>query len=143
MKKNYRVRRPAKYDDLLNLMKDNEEGVFSTFASALVFAAAYGYKKNIREPVESKDSSEPISITIFKEHTEIPFMYLLALAVEQDVSYLQESKFGDVLQIFEEFAAGGLSLLENELNKTDIRQSIENMLNEVDTDFTEIFSEGF
>ncbi len=68
--KSYRVRRPKAYDELLNLLRDREQGVFSTYKSALVFAAAVGFKE--RKRVAFTDLGEPIALTLFSENQDQP-----------------------------------------------------------------------
>ena len=126
--KSYRVRRPKKYDDLLNLLKDKDEGVFSTLKSALVFSAAVGFK--IKRRVEFKESGEPIALNLFNENYDQPFIYAMALTEYNDVSYLQEDKFLDVFKVFEEYACGGLEYLDVELDKSHIKESIESLLSD-------------
>lgn len=126
----YRVKRPKEYDELLNLLKDKDMGVFSTLKSALVFAAAIGFKKKLR--LEFSESAEPIVFTLFNELTEKPFIYSLALTEFNDVRYLQEDGFEDMMKVFEEYAAGGLRYLDGILDKANIKESIEGILNERD-----------
>lgn len=128
MNKGYRVRRPEQFDELLNLLKDKEDGVFSTLKSALVFSAAVGYKQNKRLPFSK--TGEPISYNLFNEHQDQPFMYALALIEYDDVSYLQEDKFLEAMKTFEEYAAGGLQYLDGVLDKSNIKESIEGLLSE-------------
>ena len=125
--RSYRVRRPRKHDDLLSLLKDREQGVFSTLKSALVFAAAVGFKEGKR--LSFTDSGEPIAYTLFSEHKDQPFIYCLALTEYADSSYLRNDKFLEVMQVFEEYAAGGLDVLEGYLDKSCVKESIERYLN--------------
>jgi len=124
--KAYRIRRPQKYDNLLNLLKDREHGVFSTFKSALIFAAAVGFKNKKR--VSFSDTGEPIALSLFSEHQEQPFMLCLALTEFDDVAYLREEKFLEAMQVFEEYAAGGLEILDGSLDKAHFKESIESLL---------------
>ena len=126
--KNYRVRRPKKYDALLNLLKDKDDGVFATLKSALVFSASIGFKQKIK--LEFSDSSEPIAFTLFDDYKDQPFIYSLALTEYDDVSYLREDKFLETIRLFEEYAAGGLQYLNDTLDKSNIKESIEVMLAE-------------
>lgn len=128
MIKGYRVRRPEQYDDLLNLLKDKEEGVFSTLKSALVFSAAVGFKQEKRLPFSK--TGEPIAFNLFNEHQDQPFMYALALIEHDDVSYLQEDKFPEAMKTFEEYAAGGLQYLDDILDKSNLKESIEGLLSD-------------
>lgn len=126
--KGYRVRRPRPHDEFLNLLKDREQGVFSTLKSALVFAAAVGFKEKQR--VSFTDSGEPIAFTLFNEHKDQPFIYSLALTEYGDSSYLRDDKFLEVIRVFEEYAAGGLDFLDGFLDKSCIKESIERYLND-------------
>lgn len=126
--KGYRVRRPKQYDELLNLLKDKNDGVFSTLKSALVFSAAVGFRQN--KKLEFKESAEPIAFTLFNEHQDQPFIYSLALTKEEDVSCLKEENFLEVMINFEEYAAGGLQYLDGVLDKVNIKESIESILSQ-------------
>jgi len=128
----YRVRRPKQFENFLNSLTDKDNGVFSTYKSALMFAAAYGFKHGKR--VEFQDSSERINLSIFDINNDIPFMYSMALTILKDVSYLQDKdeKFYEVMKIFEEYAAGGLSLLEGALDPLNLTESILSRLHEED-----------
>jgi len=126
--KGYRVRRPKQFDELLNLLKDKEDGVFSTLKSALVFASAVGFKQKTK--FEFSETGEPIAFTLFNEHQDQPFIFSLALTEYDDVSYLQEDRFLDVMKNFEEYAAGGLQYLEGALDKTNLKESIEGLLSD-------------
>lgn len=128
--KSYRVRRPKAYDELLNLLRDREQGVFSTYKSALVFAAAVGFKEKKRVPFT--ELGEPIALTLFSENQDQPFMFCLALTEFDDASYLREDKFLEAMQVFEEYAAGGLEILDGCLDKVHIKESIEKLLAETD-----------
>lgn len=124
--KAYRVRRPKEYDEFLNLLRDREQGVFATLKSALVFAAAVGFKEGLRAPFS--DTGEPIALSLFSEHQDQPFMYCLALTEYNDVSYLREEKFLEAMLVFEEYAAGGLRHLQGILDISHMKESIESYL---------------
>ena len=110
------------------MLKDKEEGVFATLKSALVFAAAVGFKQKAR--LEFSEGGEPIAFTLFDEHQEQPFIYSLALTEFNDVSYLREEKFFEAIRVFEEYAAGGLQYLDDVLDKSNLKESIEGILAE-------------
>ncbi|WP_417690248.1 DNA phosphorothioation-associated protein 4 [Pseudidiomarina sp.] len=121
-KDDIRVRRPEEYANLLNILK--EKGIFSSFKNALVFAATLGYKQQIRLPFEK--SSERIMLRIFDDSTDIPFITCLALAETKDASILKRSRFPEAIQIFEEYAHGGLSLISEYVkDDTNVLQSME------------------
>tara|TARA_B100000795_G_scaffold258618_1_gene232826 strand:- start:475 stop:891 length:417 start_codon:yes stop_codon:yes gene_type:complete len=128
---NYRVKRPEIYDGLLNELKDPELGVFKTLATALLFAAAYGFKNKTRDVITK--AGEPINFSIFDEQQHaVPFIYSLALTEYTDVSYLQEEKFEEMITVFEEYAAGGLRLLDGRLQRANLKVEIEQIMNDED-----------
>jgi len=139
--KDYRIKRPAKHDDLLNLLKDKENGVFGTLKSALVFAAVIGFKENQAE--KFSEQGEPVALSIFNEETDVPIMYLIALSKTGDISHLREEKFEEVLRIFEEYAAGGLGYLDRVLDKTRLKHSIQEILYLSRTDSDDNILDGF
>ena len=110
----------------MNLLKDKDSGVFSTLKSALIFSAAVGFKQKRR--LEFSESSERIAITLFSEHQDQPFMYMLALTEFDDVSYLRNENYSEVMRVFEEYAAGGLQYLDDVLDKNNLKESIEGLL---------------
>jgi len=130
--KGARSRRPKQYDELLKLLVDKEGGVFDTLKSALVFSASLGFKKGVR--LAFQESGEGVDFSIFNEYQDQPFVYLLALAELDDASYLRDDKFETVKLIFEEYAAGGLQFLDAELDKSNIKESLETILAETQED---------
>ena len=110
-----RVRRPAQYELLMNKIATNKEGkqVFSSLKDCLVFAAALGFKNGKRESFSN--SSEQIQLQIFSGEHDIIFINSLAIQETGDTSMLNDSKLDEKILIFEEYACGGLSILENKL----------------------------
>ena len=56
----YRVKRPKKYNELLDLLRHKEEGVFDSLKSALIFAAGIGFKNGMKSSFV--ETGEPIGI---------------------------------------------------------------------------------
>ena len=122
--KDHRVRRPKKHEPLMASLKD--EGIFDSLKSVLVFAAAVGANQN--NSLEFSDSAEKIPLRIFNDSQDIPFMLALALAKTNDVGNLRADNMEVVIRIFEESAAAGLDYLDGALDKTNLKQSIEQLL---------------
>ncbi|TRX56693.1 DNA phosphorothioation-associated protein 4 [Thalassomonas sp. M1454] len=123
--KHYRVRRPKDYSEMMILLKDE---MFSTLKSVLLFSAAIGFKKG--ERLSFEDTAEPIQLNLFNDVSEIPFIFSMALAEYDDVSYLKLEKFKEMINVFEEYAAGGLKYLDETIDKNNIKESIEVLLHE-------------
>ena len=95
-------------------------GPFQTFADVMVFAAALGVKQKKRVPIEEVSRKEPgpISIEIFISRGYDAVFKLLAIAETQDTQIFaaqDENAERDRIHIFEEYANGGLEVLQEEL----------------------------
>jgi dnd system-associated protein 4 len=109
-----RVRRPADKDELLNRLTSREEnGPFTTYKDAMVFAAALGYANRRREPFSK--SSEPIDWSVFSGFGDEALVNMLPIAEEERLELLAPERFDERIRWFEEYANGGLSLLQQRL----------------------------
>jgi dnd system-associated protein 4 len=93
---------------------------FQTYADIILFAAVLGAKNKQRRPLGeiSKKEPGPISIEVFLAHGYDPVMKLIAIAATENINVISPDR-SDVeqqrIQIFEEYANGGLDLLDREL----------------------------
>lgn len=93
---------------------------FQTYADVILFAAVLGAKQQQRIPLGeiSKKEPGPISIEIFIARGYDPVMKLIAIAATENINVISPDR-SDVeqqrIQIFEEYANGGLDLLDREL----------------------------
>jgi dnd system-associated protein 4 len=93
---------------------------FQTYADVILFAAVLGAKNKQRTPLGeiSKKEPGPISIEIFIARGYDPVMKLIAIAATENINVISPDR-SDVeqqrIQIFEEYANGGLDLLDREL----------------------------
>lgn len=95
-------------------------GPFQTYADVMVFAAALGARRKKRLPLEeiSKRDPLPIGIEIFISRGYEVAIKLLAIAETKDINILSpsdENSEEQRIQIFEEYANGGLEILQEEL----------------------------
>lgn len=99
----------------LLLSEENPVGVFRRKADILVFAAVYGFRQEARRPLA--DTGEPIRFEVFERQGYGLVFNLIALAATEDATTLGESDSAVDLRsmIFEEYANGGLELLQQEL----------------------------
>ena len=107
-----RVRRPSQHDQLMKRLA-NDEGPFSTLAEVLTFAAGLGYAEGRREPLDT--SGEQIDFDVFQRLGAEGFIDMLAAAVHEDVTILGPAMSDERLTVFEEFANGGLGILQSRL----------------------------
>ena len=95
-------------------------GPFQTYADVLAFAAAFGAKLGKRSPLGTISLKEPapISLEIFISRGYDTAIKLLAIAETKDPKILASSNpdaEAQRVQIFEEYANGGLAKLQEEL----------------------------
>jgi dnd system-associated protein 4 len=99
---------------------DGGTGPFQTFADVIVFAAALGVKYKKRVPLEeiSKREPAPIRLEVFATTGHDILIKLLGINETKDIKILslnEEEHEKQRNEIFEEYANGGLEILENEL----------------------------
>ncbi|BAZ89882.1 MULTISPECIES: DNA phosphorothioation-associated protein 4 [Cylindrospermopsis] len=104
---------------------DGAQGPFQTFADVIAFAAALGIKYQKRIPFEeiSKRDPSPIRLEVFATSGYDVLIKLLAIVETENIQLLSPNNDEEEKQrnqIFEEYANGGLEILE-----TQIRGSVD------------------
>jgi dnd system-associated protein 4 len=117
----HRVRIPRDKGDFVQTLVDfnGGEGPFQTYADVIAFAAALGGRYNQRIPVEfAAKEPTPINIEIFISRGYDALIRLLAVNDTEDAKILSAYSLDAEarrVEIFEEFAHGGLERLDREL----------------------------
>lgn len=119
-----RVRRPKNKEKLFQRLVDDDK-VFETYRDTLAFAAALGYGKNSR--VSFEQSSEPIPWSVFSGAGHEALVNMISVMSTKDFKILSPERFEERLLIFEEYANGGLQILEDLLARAE-RQSLDVVL---------------
>jgi dnd system-associated protein 4 len=108
-----RVRRPQQYEALM--LELRQEAAFATFRDILLFAAAVGANVQRRAPFTS--SGEPIRYETLKEPMFSETLINMIAANEVDDPEIMDStRAGERVQIFEEYANGGLEYIQEQVN---------------------------
>jgi len=107
-----RVRRPERFKDFLTEITQ-EKSVFRTYKDAMVFAACLGYSRGKRVPFDK--TSEPINLQVFSGKFDEMVMNTIAIAELDDPFVMARNKEDEKIRIFEEYACGGLEIMENEV----------------------------
>lgn len=99
---------------------DGATGPFQTFADVIVFAAALGAKHKRRVPLGEVSKREPSPIGqehFFAKGYDLAIQLLAIVDVKElhILSSNNEKSDNQRLRIFEEYANGGLEILQNEL----------------------------
>ena len=110
-----RVRRPKDKEELLSTLVS--DGPFSDLRDVLTFAAALGWHERRREPFEASGETIRWDTMVNRRGTEA-LIAMLAARETDDPNVLADERFDERLRVFEEYANGGLSVLEGRLAKT-------------------------
>jgi dnd system-associated protein 4 len=134
-----RVRRPKDFEGLLTQLRVENEGPFESFKDTMIFAAALGYRKRRRSSFEK--TSEPIAFEIFNGPGDEALIHMIALSESDgDISILGPERINDCIQIFEEYANGGLQIMHNLFQDTT-RSPLEHIMQLIDEEAEEPTSE--
>ncbi|WP_152990248.1 DNA phosphorothioation-associated protein 4 [Sphaerimonospora mesophila] len=117
-----RVRRPKAHKTLIQQLGREEEGPFKNMASTLLFAASVGYVRSRRE--KFSESEEPIRYEVFLRHSPTAVAFIDSLGVLEypgDASIMSEERLGERIAVFEEYANGGLSYIQGQINASKSR----------------------
>jgi dnd system-associated protein 4 len=97
-----------------------DEGPFSTLAQVLTFAAGLGYAEGRRE--QFTNSAEQIDFDVFDRLGVGGLIDMLAATAYEDLSILGPDHADERLTVFEEFANGGLEVIQSRLaqSKADL-----------------------
>lgn len=113
-----RVRRPRDHEPFIEQLQFGQDGVFEDKAEVMLFAAALGWSEERREPFER--GVDPIRFSVFqKKYMAETFIEGLAvLAVPGKPDILSMEQLPERIRIFEEYANGGLHVLQGKVNAT-------------------------
>ncbi|MFI8091467.1 DNA phosphorothioation-associated protein 4 [Streptomyces sp. NPDC086080] len=110
-----RFRRPAAHEDLIAALA-GKEGPFNAMVDVLMFAAVLGRDKGKREPFDK--AGEPIRLALVegRQYGDV-LIDMIAVAEEpNDPKILADERQPDRVEIFEEYANGGLNYIQGEIN---------------------------
>ncbi|MBR1285379.1 DNA phosphorothioation-associated protein 4 [Bradyrhizobium sp. AUGA SZCCT0177] len=112
-----RVRRPQRFDDFLSELTKGRE-VFQTYKDALVFAACLGFKRGRK--VQFDKTGEPINLHTFSGQFDAAVMNAIAIADVGDPFVMANNREEEKIRIFEEYACGGLEIMEGLLGQAQL-----------------------
>ena len=115
-----RIQRAIDKEEVVRRLTSGEPPIFKEIWRLLMFAASVGFKKGRSEPLGTTDSGKAIPQTYFANSPAWPgFLHLLALVAAGDPHILagDEKSDDERITLFEEFANGGLAILEEELER--------------------------
>ncbi|MFD7641825.1 DNA phosphorothioation-associated protein 4 [Kitasatospora sp. NPDC059795] len=110
-----RFRRPLQHEKLLNDLH-GKNTPFRTLVECMMFAAALGQRKGRREPFEK--AGEPIRLALMegRQYGDVLIDMLAAVEIQDDPKILADDRLDERVRIFEDYANGGLSYIQGEIN---------------------------
>ena len=110
------VRRSKKYETTLQKL-GGKDAIFPTLREALSFCAVLGYKERRRVQFDHGAGTEDIAGAQYQLNEAVDVVFALALADHKDSDILRPDRERDCIQIYEEYANGGLELVQGWLDR--------------------------
>lgn len=105
------VHRSKVYENTLQTLGGPNAKLFQTLRDALSFAAALGYRERRRLKLDDKAGREDIQAQIYNGNDAVDLIFAIALAEAKSAEILKPTNEKECIQIFEEYANGGLALI--------------------------------
>ena len=134
-----RIQRAADKAKIIEQLTSDQVGVFREIWRVLLFAAAIGFKHNRRDPITTVDPGKGIDQSSFGNNPVWPGVaYLLSLVHTGGTEGLlaAEESEGQRIAIFEEFANGGLAILNEHFQISGC--NMDSMLNFIQNELAEV-----
>ena len=106
------VNRSRLFEETIQKLGGQGETLFPTLREALSFAALLGYKERRRLPLDKNAGVEDISSGQYQLNEAVDIILALALAEAKSTEIFKPSNEKECVVIFEEYANGGLQLIQ-------------------------------
>lgn len=107
------VRRSKVYENTLQALGGKDATLFPTLREALSFCAVLGYKERRKKPLNPQAGTEDIAGAQYQINEAVDIVFALALADAKNSDILRPEQEKDCVQIYEEYANGGLDLVQS------------------------------
>jgi dnd system-associated protein 4 len=111
------VKRSKKFEATLQKLGGKDSAMFPTLREALTFCAVLGYKERRLVPLDSAAGSEDIAGAQYQLNDAVDALFALALAETKGSDILRPERERECVQIYEEYANGGLELVQSWLDR--------------------------
>jgi len=110
-----RARRPQQHEALMQEL--HNEGKFPTYRDILLFAASVGFRQQRRVPFSSA-AGDPIryETLVTPTFSSALINMIAANVVKDDPEIMDDSRIEERINIFEEYANGGLEYIQEQVN---------------------------
>jgi len=106
------VNRSEAVEHTLQQLGGKDAVLFTTLRDALSFAATLGYKESRRVPLDPNLGKEDIQPSVYHMNEAVDLIFAMALAESKSIDILKPENEKKCIQIFEEYANGGLHLIK-------------------------------
>ena len=107
------IRRPKQHEEMMKQLCQEKNRIFATYKDAMVFAACLGFQQGRR--VSFEKTAEPISREIFRGKFDEAVFQCIGLVETNDPTIMGISGEEERTRLFEEYACGGLDILNAEV----------------------------
>lgn len=111
------VRRSKVFEATLQKLGGKEVALFPTLREALTFCAVLGYKERRKKPLDPNAGTEDIAGAQYQINEAVDTLFALALADSKTSDILRPEREKECVQIYEEYANGGLELIQSWLDR--------------------------
>jgi len=128
------VKRSKLFEQTLQKLGGKDATMFPTLREALTFCAILGYKERRRVPLDSNAGTEDIAGAQYQINEAVDMVFALALADSKNSDVLRPDRERDCIQIYEEYANGGLELVQSWIDRfadLDVEDAVWKGLNSI------------
>lgn len=111
------VKRSKLFEATLQKLGGKDATMFPTLREALTFCAVLGYKERRRVALDPSAGSEDIAGAQYQGNEAVDILFALALADAKTSDVLRPDRERDCVQIYEEYANGGLELVQSWIDR--------------------------
>ena len=116
------VHRSGEFEELVQMLgasenKAGEGKLFKLLRDVLTFAAVLGYREKQRKPFDPKYGKEDIQASVYQRNEATEIIYAIALGDQKTTDILKPENERECIKIFEEYANGGLNIINGWLEK--------------------------
>lgn len=111
------VNRSKVFETTLQRLGGKDATMFPTLREALTFCAVLGYKERRKLPLDPSAGTEDIAGAQYQLNEAVDVLFALALADTKNSDILRPEKERDCIQIYEEYANGGLELVQSWIDR--------------------------
>lgn len=128
------VRRSKRYEATLQRLGGKDAKMFPTLREALTFCAVLGYKERRRKPIDPNAGTEDIAGAQYFNNEAVDTLFALAIAETKGSDILRIEREKDCVKIYEEYANGGLDLIQSWFDRfadVDVEEAVWRGLNSI------------